>query len=209
MLFRSKLTFPLLGNTLILVDADLRPISKYDSSEGLIDVRAMESSDQFMVKVRDEYLKTRNRRDVIKGDLEGDYPRLIYNLFDENDLIGILSLQGDARPVRPSDSDILKVLGDYIAVIFQHLGSKYIPHVSQLCEALSLIIHESNTTQMHRNAVNHFANISGITKEEEFQVLVINGTGMNEDRYLAYFMHSLSTKIPGMVLANDDTNSAV
>ena len=202
-------TFPLLGNTLLLVDADLRIISIYSSQEGIVDIAKADLKEDLMAQARQEYLQTRNEREVFYRHIEGDCPRLIYNLFDEGEFVGILSLQEDAVPIRPCDADILKLLGDYVAKIFRHLGSKYSPHINRLSSVVSYLLHNNINPDNLRKSVHHAADYAGIGKEEEFLALVIHKPEDQADRYLPFFMHSLSVRVPGLVLETNELEDSV
>lgn len=197
-------TFPLLRNSLYLVDSQLRPVSIYDSSKGILDVLTADRKEQVLIRARKEYLKTRGLRDVYFRHLEGDHPRLLYNLYDGKTYVGILSLQGDASPIRPSDADILKTLGDYIARLFGHLGAKYSPQTNQLCDAIVGLLKDRKHAASRRKAVARFAGDAGIDETEEFRVLFVRKPEEAADRYLPYFLHSLAARLPALVLTCED-----
>ena len=204
-----KSSFSLLRNSLFLVDAQLRPVSIFDSGKGIVDVMQADRKEQILIKARKEYLKTRSLRDVYFRHMEGDYPRLLYNLYDGKNYVGILCLQGDASPFRPSDADILKVLGDYIAMLFNHLGAKYSPQTNQLCDAIVGMLEDKEHAASRRKAVAHFARDAGIQEGEKFQALFVHKPEAEADRYLPYFMHSLAARIPALVIPYDDPEGGI
>ncbi|MBQ6583204.1 MAG: helix-turn-helix domain-containing protein [Mogibacterium sp.] len=205
-----KVTFPFLGNTIFLVDAELRPVSAYDVNRGILSITkaGLDLKEPLVARARPYYLRSRGLREVFSGQLEDDYPRLLYNLYDSDKFVGIICIQEDGRPFRPSDRDILKLVGDYIAELFTHLGSKYMPIVGQLCKALSALFRQKNRDS-HRGALEAYARSAGVREKETFRVIVLNSRQDETDSYLPFFLHSLSTRIPGMVITHPERNDGI
>lgn len=204
-----KCSFPFFRNSIFLVDAELRPVSIYDSARGILNVALADRKEQVLIRARKEYLTTRNLRKPYAGHMEGDYPRLLYNLYDGPCYVGILSIQSDASPFRPSDADVLQALGDYIAKLFNHLGSKYSPQTNQLSDSIAALLHDKEHAVSRRKAVSLFARDAGIGQNEEFQALFVRKPEDEADRYLPYFLHSLSVKVPSLVLPYEDPEGGI
>ena len=194
------------GNHLFAIDEDFKILGASGGVVTPLVGRGQTDGKTLGVDVFDQFLElhdlSMHEREPLVLTLL-DQTTLNYNLFESDAYRGCLTVLYEARPYRPSDKPLIKVLGKYLLAAMQQLAARAPEGIGSLRQAIQALVEERPLDSVERDV------IAAANDGRYFVCARLKLSNQLEQLPLGFVRNAIEEAFPGGIVFEYHRNSVV